>query len=242
MLTNNWLNKLERRFGKFAIPNLMTILIFGMSIVAVVDIFSNPNYEFNLSSILAFDRAAIFRGQVWRVFTFVLMPPGYSLLTIVFTLYFYWLIGIALENQWGSFRFNVYYFSGMLASIIGGFITGYATNYHLNLTLFLAFAMLFPEHKVYFMFFIPMKMKFLALIDVLFLVFEFVISGWNDRISILIALAVFLVFFMPDIIYQFKMLRFRIRNKKRKNNPGGIEQKKTWKNHWWDDHDNNPFQ
>lgn len=242
MLQHKWLNKLERRFGKFAIPHLMTVLIFGMAIVAVVDIFSPPDYEVNLSSILAFDREAIFSGQAWRIVTFIFMPPGYFILTIAFTLYFYWLIGAALEAQWGSFRFNVYYFTGMIGTIIGGFITGYATNYYLDLSLFLAFALLYPEHKVYLFFVLPIKMKYLALIDVLFTLYLGIFSSWPERIALLISVINVVIFFIPELIYQCKLLGYRLRSKKRKNQMnGGLQQNKSWKNHWWDDKDNDPF-
>lgn len=241
MPNHKLLNKLERRFRRFAIPNLMTILIFGMSIVAMIDIFINPSYEVNLSSILAFDKALILQGQVWRILTFVMIPPGYSILTIAFTLYFYWLLGTALENQWGSFRFNVYYFTGMIGTIIGGMITGYATNYYLNLSLFLAFAMLYPNHQVYLLFMIPIKMKFLAFVDGLFLLYIFRFSDWSNRIALLISIANFLLFFMPDVWYHTRMFFRRIYYKfKRPQNRGG-GQTKNWKNHWWNDKNNTPF-
>ena len=241
MNSNKWLNKLERKFGKIAIPNLMTILIFGMAIVAVIDIFTNPSYENNLSSILMFNKAAILQGQVWRIITFIFIPPGYSILTIAFTLYFYWILGTALESQWGSFRFNVYYFAGVIGSIIGGMITGYATSYFLNLTLFLAYAMLYPDHKVYLFFILPIKMKYLAIVDALFLAFEFVISSWPERIALLISIVNFMVFFVPELIYQIKMLLHRSRSKKNKKNITSNQQDPSWKNHWWDDQDNDPF-
>ena len=236
-----WLNKLERKFGKIAIPNLMTILIFGMAIVAVIDIVTNPSYEQNLSSILMFDKDAILRGQVWRVLTFIFIPPGYSILTIAFTLYFYWILGTALENQWGSFRFNVYYFAGMIGTIIGGLIVGFATSYYLNLSLFLAYAMLYPNHKVYLFFILPIKMKYLAIVDALFLTYQFVFSSWPERISLLISVLNFLVFFVPEMWYQIKMLLHRRNAKKRSNDITSNQQEKTWKNHWWNDHNNDPF-
>ncbi|MBR3629289.1 MAG: rhomboid family intramembrane serine protease [Oscillospiraceae bacterium] len=236
-----WLNKLERKFGRIAIPNLMTILIFGMAIVAVIDIFTNPNYEQNLSSILMFDKSAILHGQIWRVLTFVFIPPGYSILTIAFTLYFYWILGTALESQWGSFRFNVYYFAGMIGTIIGGMIIGYATNYYLNLSLFLAYAMLYPNHQVYLFFILPIKIKYLAIIDALYLAYNFVFALWPERISILISILNFLVFFIPELWYQFKMFLHRRKSGKRKNSIYSNQEKPSWKNHWWDDHDNDPF-
>jgi len=231
------LNKLERKFGKFAIPNLMTIIVFGMALVYLINFFTNPEYTFNLSSLIYFDRELILQGQVWRIFTFVFDPPDSSPLFIIFALYFYWLIGSALERQWGSFRFNVYYLTGMLGAMIAGMITGYATNTYLNMSLFLAFAMLYPNFEVLLFFFIPVKMKFLAWLDVALMLVLMVLGGWVVRIAILVSFLNFLLFFWSDLVGSAKMLfrRIGIKSKKSQKND------KRWKNHWWNDKDNDPF-
>ena len=160
MNTLQWLNKLERKCGKFAIPNLMNIIIFGMAIVFAADLFINPSYEYNLSSLLYFDLERILAGEVWRVITFVFLPPSNSPIFILFALYFYWMIGAGLERQWGSFKFNVFYFAGVILNIVSGCITGYATNDYLNMTLFFAFAMLYPNFQILLFFFIPFLIIF----------------------------------------------------------------------------------
>ncbi len=87
---------------------------------------------------------------------------------IAFSLYFYYLIGTALEREWGSFWFDVYYFCGAIGTVIAGFITGSATNYYLNMSLFFAFAALYPNFQVLLFFFIPIKIKWLAYVDAAF--------------------------------------------------------------------------
>ena len=139
------MNQANRRFGRYAIRNLMTIIVGGMGIVFLVDWVMGPRLGITLSSYLYFDRALILQGEVWRVLTFVFLPPDSSLLFILFALYFYWMIGNSLENEWGSFRFMVYYLCGVLGTILSGFLTGYAVNDYLNLSLFLAFALLYPD-------------------------------------------------------------------------------------------------
>ncbi|MFQ9149157.1 MAG: hypothetical protein ACLR5G_13260 [Eubacteriales bacterium] len=119
-----WLEKLRRRFGRFGIPNLMLIIVGAMAIVFVMDFAVMAASGRSLSSVLAFDRAMIFRGQVWRIFTFLFIPPSSSLLFAALTLYFYWLIGSTLENQWGSFGFTLYYLLGVVGAIVCGFISG----------------------------------------------------------------------------------------------------------------------
>lgn len=239
MTTLRWLNQLERRFGKFSIPNLMSIIVFGMAIVFAVDLFIDPSYEFNLSSILYFDRNAILAGQVWRLLTFVFIPPSNSPIFILFALYFYWMIGTGLERQWGSFRFNIFYLLGILFNIISGCITGYATNDYLNMTLFFAFAMLFPNFQVLLFYFIPVKIKWLAIIDAVLLGVSLIFNTWSGRLAILCSILNFLVFFGPEMFYRFKMfLRRHTTAKRQKQN---LQQNQNWKNHWWNDKDNNPF-
>ena len=238
-----WLNKLERKFGKFAIPNLMSILVFGMAIVFVIDTFINPDYDINFSQLLMFDRDQILHGQVWRLITFVFIPPGTSLLFALFVLYFYWMIGMSLEAQWGSFRFNFFYGIGVLCNIISGCITGYATSYYLNLVLFLAYAMLYPNERILLFFFIPIKMKWLAWLDAILLTASFIFSPWVYRIALLFSIANFLIFFAKDLFMYAKLFFRRIGLKFKKNKPGqgNSQQQKNWKNHWWNDKDNNPF-
>ena len=240
MTTLRWLNQLERKFGKFAIPNLMGIIVFGMAIVFAVDLFINPSYEFNLSSILYFDRDAILAGQVWRLITFIFLPMSSSPIFILFALYFYWMIGTGLERQWGSFRFNVFYLLGIIFNIISGLITGYATNDYLNMTLFFAFAMLFPNFQVLLFYFIPVKIKWLAIIDAVLLGVSLIFNTWSGRLAVLFSILNFFVFFGPELFYRFKMfLRRHTTAKRQKQN---IQQNQNWKNHWWNDKDNNPFQ
>ena len=90
----------------------------GMAIVYLMELLIYPMTGFSLSSVLAFNRSAVLHGQIWRLITFIFIPPDSSILFILFSLYFYWLIGNALENQWGAFRFNIYYLCGMLCTCL----------------------------------------------------------------------------------------------------------------------------
>ena len=124
MRFNQWLERMERKFGKYAISNLMMYIVASMAAVFVLDMLM----PVNLTAYLVFNKAAILRIQLWRLVTFLFLSPDSSIVWILFSLCFYWMIGSALENQWGSFRFNMYYLFGMLGSIISGMITGYATT------------------------------------------------------------------------------------------------------------------
>lgn len=247
MREHKLLNKLERKFGNFGIPNLMTLIVFGMSIVFVLDTFINPDYDYDFTSLIHFSKADIMKGQVWRVITFVFEPPPASLLFVVFVLYLYWMIGSALEANWGTFRFNVYYLVGVLGTIVTGLITGYATNYYLNMSLFLAFAMLYPNMEMRLFFLIPIKLKYLALLDSIFLLAAFVMSGWYVKLLLLVSFINFLLFFGLDLLDATSRFFRRLFNKFKKRSPGNHRNHNqnnnngNWNNHWWDDQNNNPF-
>ncbi|MCL2574786.1 MAG: hypothetical protein FWE34_09580 [Defluviitaleaceae bacterium] len=194
---NDFLQKLQRKLGKFAIKNLMLYIVGTM---AAVFAFSIVMPEVNLVSLLWFDQNAVMQGEVWRVITFIFIPPNFSIIFIVFALYLYWMIGRTLEGQWGAFRFNMFYLCGILGSIAAGFITGFATNTYLNLSLFLAFALLFPNFELRLFFILPVKMKWLALLNVAFLVYDFIISPWQLRAALIASVINIILFFGKDLV------------------------------------------
>ena len=197
----SWLDKLERKCGKFSIPGLMRIIVAGMALVFCCNLLFP---QANLIYYMYFDPALILQGQVWRVFTFIFLPPESSLLFIVFSLYFYSLIGTSLENEWGSFRFTVYYLVGMIGTLIAGFISGGATNSYLNLSLFFAFAAVYPNMQVLLFFLIPIKIKWLAIADGVLFAFQLVFGTWQTRAVIIASLINFLLFFGPDVLRKMR--------------------------------------
>ena len=218
MLKERWLDKLNQKFGRYGIRNLMTFIVGGMAIVYLMELLIYPMTGFSLSSVLAFNRSAVLHGQIWRLITFIFIPPDSSILFILFSLYFYWLIGNALENQWGAFRFNIYYLCGMLCTVIAGMITGYATNSYLNLSLFLAFALMYPDYQVMVFFVLPVKMKYLALLDVAGLAVMFVVDSWAGRIALLVSLGNVILFFRRDFIDGIQNAKRRYEWRKNINN------------------------
>ena len=200
MFFYRWLAKLENKFSRFSIQHLMTYIVAGMAMVFLADLILNLAVEKSLSAYFAFSVPLFLRGQIWRILTFIFIPPSSSLLFIVFALYFYYMIGTALEQQWGSFWFDIYYFFGMLGAIIAGFLTGYATNSYLNLSLFFAFAVMFPEFEIRLFFFIPLKIKYLAFFDAALFVISFILGSWPTRAAILASLINFFLFFGPSFL------------------------------------------
>ena len=216
------LDRLEIQIGRYrGIRNLMTKIVAAMAIVYVADLLLVPSVGFSLTAYLSFNRALILRGQIWRVFTFFITPPQQSLLFIIMNLVFLHFTGDILQSRWGTLRFNIFYFCGVLGSLIAGFITGYATSYYINLSLLLAVAVLYPMMQVNFYGIIPIRLKWLALLDLLLLLPGFINGGWGERIAILISLANVVLFFSSYLTTYLKDAKRR------------YEWKKGWKTGKW---------
>lgn len=164
----SWINKLERKFGKYAISNLMYYIIILYAFGFVLGLFA-PEFYYQY---LSLDAAAILKGQVWRIFTFIVQPPNTSILFVVFTLYLYYMIGRQLEYVWGTFRFNFYFFTGVLLHVIAALLAYMMTGislplgtYYLNLSLFFAYAAIYPNQQFYLFMVLPVKIKYLAWLD-----------------------------------------------------------------------------
>ena len=196
-MIDKWLNKLERRYGKYAIPDLMLYVTLTMGLVFLFDLFvsRNPNNTFSLVSMLEFDRGLILKGQIWRVITFLVIPNTGSILFAALELYFFWMLGTGLERQWGAFRFNIYFFLGAVGCIIAGFITGNATNVYHYMSIFLAFAIVYPDYEILLFFIIPVKMKWLGIVDGILLTLLFISGNWNVRLFIILSLINLVLFF-----------------------------------------------
>jgi hypothetical protein len=178
---------------RFGVPNLMLYLIIGQVAVFLLDLFTN-----NLASnMLFFSRAAILYGQVWRLVTFVVVPNASNPFYLLLGCYFYYWIGRMLEREWGTAKFTLFYLSGVVLSIISGMILGYASIYYINLSIFLVIATLYSEMQVLLFFVIPVKMKWMALIDVALILVSVIgdlMAG--DWVGALMPLASFVNYFI----------------------------------------------
>lgn len=204
----NFINKLNRKFGKYAIPNLMFYIII-MYIAGIIINIINPEFY---RTYLSLDVEKILHGQIWRIVTFLIRPGAISIWT-VFELYLYYMIGNSLERAWGTFRFNLYYFSGLLLNILAIFIVYFITGENLdagltyiNLSLFLVFAVLFPNIQFLIFFIIPVKVKYLGILYVAIMgysIITFLMAGnILVPIAILISLGNFLIFFFSTRNYK----------------------------------------
>ncbi len=195
----NLIDKLERKLYRVPVPqNLIRYLIIGMAGVFLLD-FILPT---SVYSWLTLTRAGVLRGEVWRLVTFLFLPPNTSIIWIVFSLYLLYMFGTALEARWGSRRFLIFYALGALLNIVAAFVAGAATNTYLNMTLLLAFAAIYPDFQLTIFFVLPIKIKWLALLDVLGLVWALIVGPtWAVRLSVLLSVANVLVFLGPDLYH-----------------------------------------
>jgi hypothetical protein len=197
------LTRLERRLGRLAIPNLMTLLVGGMGIVFILTMLK-PAFQ----SALVLDLGAVRRGEVWRLVTFLFVAPdtspGQSPFWVVVSLYFTWWLGSSLEQQWGAFKFNAFYFVGWIATLGAALVTGYATDTWLDTALLLAFATVFPDVQILLFFILPIRVKWTGLAALAYMAFRFYSGDWTTRASIIAALVAYAVFFAGTWVAIFR--------------------------------------
>ena len=157
------------------------------------------------------------------------MPTESNLIFLLIMALFYYQLGMALERTWGTFRFNVYIFGGMIFTVIGAFVlygiyyamnasvisqmpalaaqlsysiaSGFSTNY-INMSIFLAFAVMYPDMQVMLYFIIPIKMKWMAIVYAVLTLYEFIVSGWAGRVAVFMSLLNFIIFFLMTRNYR----------------------------------------
>lgn len=204
------MDKVERSLYRLQIRPFFRYIIFAMAGVYLLQIFFPT---FNLIGLLSLYIPAVYRGQVWRLLTFLLVPPINSPLFVLLSMYFYYFIGTALENRWGAPRVMLYYVIGALGAILAALLTQYGTNMYLYLSMFFAYAILNPENQVLLFFVIPVKMKWLALINAAFYVYALIIGSWSERVAVLFSLLNIILFFGGDII---NLVRYSVAQWKRR--------------------------
>lgn len=217
-----WLDRFCNKHSKFGIPNLMTVIVAGTVLVYLLDMFSGSGYS--IYNLFAFSSSAILHGQVWRLITFVFIPLSGDPFSLLLSLYFYWWIGSSLEREWGTAKFSVFYGMGVLLNIILGLVMGFffgnasVTITYVNLSLFFAFATLYPDLRVLLFFIIPIKVKWLAWIDAAIFLWGVLSSlltlNWVGAIVPLVAILNYFLFFWSDIS---DFIRTRARRAKYQN-------------------------
>ena len=222
-----FIDKLERKFGRFGVENL-TMYVIICYVVGYFLAYFNPS----LLSLLSLEPALILRGQIWRIITWVIYPPSMSnvLWFVIAIVFFYYPIGTSLERTWGSFRYTLYIFSGILFSVIGAFILYFITGaygigslfntYYISLSVFLAYALSYPDMQILLWFVIPIKMKWMAIVYGVMVLYDMItylrMGLWVYVVPIIASLLNFVLFF------------FSTRNMKRYN-PKEVHRRREFK-------------
>jgi hypothetical protein len=204
----SFLDKLERRFGRIAVPNLSLLIVIGQVFVLLSALLGrlDPGYFVLVPGL-------VLHGQWWRLFTFILLPPPpglFGYLFVAFAWYIFYLMGNALEGYWGVFRYNLFLFVGYAFTVGVAFLTPAqaTTNLFIAGSVFLAFAWLNPDFELAIFFILPVKIKWLALVTWLADAYYCFVGDWSLRLQILASVANFLLFFAHDI---FLTMRHRKR-------------------------------
>lgn len=209
------LDKLEKKFGKYAINNLIVYLLCGYGIGYLLkfgqQFTSVPYLEY-----ITLEPSKILQGEIWRLFTWVIVPPQESILWAVIMFMLYYQLGSVLERTWGAFKFNVYIFGGMLFTVIGAFLVYFLyqpyvdlgvfqvgvffSTYYINLSIFLAFSTCFPDMQVLLYFIIPIKMKWMSIFYLVIIgynIVQYVMAGyWFAAVPIIASLLNFFIFWL----------------------------------------------
>ena len=208
-----FLNKMERKFGKYAIQNL-TFWLIGAWVLGFIIQITMPD----VLQLLLLEPRMILQGQVWRIVSWLLIPPPVNILFLIFFLSCYYFIGISIEQAIGTFRYNVYLIGGILCSILGAFflygfyylakgvsvagIGYYFSTQYITMSLFMVFAVIYPDVEFRLYFLIPFKAKWMGILDAAWMVFMFVVTGLPGRVAILSSFLNFIIFFFSTRNYK----------------------------------------
>ena len=199
------MSELRRRFERFCfknrdkgIPNLMLYISLGAGLVYL---FTMATQNSVLYYYLMFDRELILQGQVWRLISYPLTYNAGNLLLTAVSLFCYYSLGRAMENIWGTFRFNLFYLSGIVMMDIYCMIFGgYADVYYLNLSLFLSYATMFPNAQFLLFFIIPVKAWIFALLDLVLVLIGLLTDSFPYNLFSVISIANYFLFFGKDVL------------------------------------------
>jgi len=194
--------RLEKRFSRWAIPNVTLIIIAGQVMLFVAGILQDGRR--NVFERIELDPGMVVQGEVWRLVTFAFVPFTTAPLFAVITWLLFYRFGSALEQEWGVVRYNLFLLLGLVINVIAVFVAWYwdaftsATNWFLYGTVFLAFARLFPNYVIHLFFVLPIQIKWLALVAWIGYGYSFVIEDGTGRMLILASLSNYLLFFWRE--------------------------------------------
>jgi hypothetical protein len=203
----NLLDKLDRKLGKFAVSNVTVYLIAGQSLFYVMYMMGKA--ERSLTTLSA---GALLAGEWWRLVVFPFDPPRMGPFFVLFAWYLFYMMGSALEEHWGSFRYNLFLLTGYLLTLAAAFLAPFSpvSNAFIGGSVFLAFAFLFPEFELLLFFVLPVRIKWLALFTWLGYAYQLIVGDGVTRLMVLASTGNFLLFFARDILVEMKYGKKRV--------------------------------
>lgn len=228
------MSEFNRRKQSFSIPNLPLYLIIAYVIGYVIQLTTPELYQF-----LQFNPYEIFQGQIWRVVTWILVPPESLGIFTIIMLLLYYSLGRELEHTWGSERFTKYIFSGIIFTVVAGLILylvlviiygtatgsifgliigGYVSTYYINMSIFLAYAFTYPEQELLLYFIIPIKIKWFGFLYGAYIIYD-IISAFRSSINLGIIVLVLIVASLLNVVI------YVVLDKKTGRNPSAIKRK-----------------
>lgn len=204
------LDRLEKKFGRYALPNVTVYLIAGQSLFYVL--FMTGKLD---PSRIWLSADLLLGGEWWRLATFLFNPPGCGLLCALFGWYLFYLMGSALEELWGAFRYNLFILAGFILAVAVSFVIPQYTvsNLFIGGSVFLAFAFLFPDFQLLLFFILPVRIKWLALLTWCGYAYMLLFGELSDRLLVVASIGNFLLFFARDIIVTLKYGRRQLAKK-----------------------------
>ncbi|PKL42770.1 MAG: hypothetical protein CVV41_12120 [Candidatus Riflebacteria bacterium HGW-Riflebacteria-1] len=192
-----WLDKLERKYGNWGLEGLIKYVSMLMLVVFFLNQSGMLPYH-----MLYLHRDAILSGQVWRLFTFLLIPASTNFLFLIFELSILVMCADGLEAKWGTFKLTAYYMTGAISNILVALIMPEVQlgSYFIYLSLFLGFATIYPDYEILLFLLLPVKMKYLALLSGASMIYSLVVGSLFIKIAILLSLGNYLLFFAQDVI------------------------------------------
>ena len=207
----SFLQRLEARFGRWAVPNLTVMIIAGQVLLYFAQMMrAGQGAGGNLLTNIRLVPGAVISGEIWRLVTFLFVPPQASPLFIVFYWMLFYMFGTSLEQQWGTFRYNAFLGIGYLANLAAAFVAWglganlVASNGFLYGTVFLAFARLFPNFIINLFFILPIQIKWLALLMWIGYGYQLLRGDWMARMLIVASVLNYLLFFGPEHLREWK--------------------------------------
>lgn len=213
------MSNFEKKFGKYALPNL-TVLLIGCYAIGYIMSYVNSSF---LNYLTLDIHKILTQGQVWRILSWLIVPPeSFDVFTIIM-LFFYYSVGTTMERTLGTYKYNVFIFRGILLTVLGALLcygfcflmyggilsegdAGYVqslfeataylfSTYYINMSIFLAFAIVYPEMQVLLMFVIPIKVKWLGILDLVLLGYSLITGGLFTKFAVGAALVNIAIFF-----------------------------------------------